>query len=135
MFIASYLFASLAFVVYAWMQGIIVAAADPLSIVLGSLGGIAAIVMAINTIQLRREAKRERAAEAERNSRMNTFEMSQASLLAALARSDAEVARLNGRVEAQEEVIGKHEETISGLKTEVRRLRRELEDCTRERNK
>jgi len=122
MFVLSYVIASVLLLMYSKIEGIVIAQADGLTTIFGSFAGMAALLVAYNTIMLRREAKRQKDLESTHTNRMDTFEMSQASLLSALARSDADNARLAAKVEA-------HETTISALKEEVRSLRRELREC------
>lgn len=122
MLIASYLVAMIVFSFLGQIESVIIAQADPLTIIFGSLGGIAALVVAFNTVQIRREAKRQAAVELEKSTRMDVFEMSQASLQAALIRSDADNIKLSARIEKQETII-------SDLRKEVRELRAKLEAC------
>lgn len=104
---------------------------DVVTVFFGSLGGIAALVMAINTWLLRREAKKQKAVEKAGSERMDTMEASQesftrsqASLQTALARADIENERLRGRVSSQDTEIAKLREEVSALRSQVEALTR-----------
>lgn len=97
---------------------------DAVTIVFGSLGGLAALIVAINTVQLRREARQQKLLEADGANRMDTFEASQTSLQAALLRADTENERLRTRVSGQDTEIGKLREEVQSLRSEVERLSR-----------
>lgn len=97
---------------------------DPVTVVFGSLGGVAALVMAINTWLLRREAAKQKVLDEAGANRMDTFEKSQSSLQAALARADTENERLRTRMSAQDTELGNLRREISTLRDEVEELRR-----------
>lgn len=79
-----------------------IAAADPVTIFFGSLGGAAALVVAANTVLLRRDARRQKIIEDKGVIRMDTFEISQQSMEKALARADLENERLTKRIAAMQ---------------------------------
>lgn len=97
---------------------------DAITIVFGSLGGFAALIVAINTVQLRREARQQKLLEADGVNRMDTFEKSQSSLQSALLRADTENERLRARVSGQDTEIGKLRDEVQALRSEVERLSR-----------
>lgn len=113
--------------------------ADPVTIVFGSLGGVAAVVVAVNTVQLRREARRDNKAEREGKERMDTFEISQTSLERALARADLENERLNTTIgtmqsnfdkaiQGWQRKVEEQEDEIMGLNRKVSDLEIRLEE-------
>lgn len=63
---------------------------DPATLVIGSLSGFAALVVAINTVLLRRDARR----HDDGMKRVSSLEFSQTSMKDALARADLENERL-----------------------------------------
>jgi len=95
-----------------------------ITILFGSLGGIAALIVAINTWLMRSEARKQEIDKKAGVNRMDTFETSQTSLQAALARADTENERLRVRMSAQDS-------EISTLKIEVAALRTQVEELNR----
>lgn len=100
------------------------AVADLITILFGSIGGIAALVIAINTVLMRREANKQKSIDTENTNRMDTFETSQFSLQAALLRADTENERLRVRMSAQDT-------EISTLRAEVAVLTSRVEELSR----
>lgn len=100
------------------------AVSDTVTLIFGSLGGIAAAVVALNTWLLRKEGARQKIIELDRASRMDLFETSQTSLKEALLRADLENERLTLRIEKQEGII-------SSLRKELDVLRERLEGTLR----
>lgn len=101
--------------------------ADPLTIVFGSLGGLAALVVAINTVMLRRDTQRQKATEQDGAKRMDTFEVSQSSLEAALARADLENERLRNRLTRQDEEILALKSELLALRIELKELKKNVQ--------
>lgn len=101
-----------------------IASTDYVSIIFGSLGGLAALVVAINTVLLRREAKEQKDSEKTTTNRMDTFETSQASLQSALMRADIENERLRSHLAAQDVEITKLKEEVAALRHQVEELHR-----------
>lgn len=97
---------------------------DYVTILFGSLSGIAAIVIAINTVLLRRETNRQKQSELQNTERMGTFETSQSSLQAALIRADLENERNRVRMTAQDDEISQLKAEVASLKIQVEELRR-----------
>lgn len=117
-----------------------IAAVDPLFAVIGSLSGFAAVIVAVNTVLLRRDANRQKAKEAAASvvaadglKRMDTFELSQKSLTSALARADEENMRLRKELEDQAKHITECNNKIFSLQVEVDALIDELRELKRER--
>lgn len=97
---------------------------DAITVIFGGMGGIAALIVAVNTVLLRREGRKQKQLEADGVNRMDTFEKSQSSLQSALLRADTENERLRARVSGQDTEIGKLRDEIQALRSEVERLSR-----------
>lgn len=101
---------------------------DLLTVMFGSLGGLAALVVAINTWLIRREAKKAKDVKDSGMRRMDTFETSQLSLQTALTRADVENERLRDQVNDQEEEIGR----LKLAEIELERLKLRVADQEKE---
>ena len=97
----------------------IIAESNVLTLLFGSFAGIAALMMALLQVQIRRDQKKREAQEATHVDRMDTFEVSQTSMAAALTRADQENEKLRGR-------IGTCDEQILKFKSEIIELKQQL---------
>lgn len=90
------------------------------TIIFGSLGGLAALIVAVNTFQLRIDAKKQKQMETDGTNRMDLFDKSQQSLQAALARADLENSRQRDETD---EMRTAHNLEISRLRDEIDEMR------------
>lgn len=113
------------------------ASSDILIPIFGSLSGIAALVVAVNTWILRRESRRDKLTTDAGAKRMDTFEISQTSMAVALARADLENERLRTAMadledkhlkylEGSQRRFEEQEDEIIALKTELAQLRAQV---------
>lgn len=93
----------------------IIAESNVLTLLFGSFAGIAALMMAILQIQIRKDQRKREALESTHTDRMDTFEVSQTSMATALIRADKENETLRTRIgTCDEQIMELRQQLLSG---------------------